>query len=77
MAHVSIITKVDEELLVRASSAYPGLSDSELVAAALSDVSIKRRGVRSHAIHSTYDECPVESFGEWGDLASFHAARAA
>ncbi|MGO9752915.1 MAG: antitoxin MazE5 [Solirubrobacteraceae bacterium] len=77
MVYVSIITTVDEELLVRASSAYPGLSDSELVAAALPDVSTKPHAVRMRAAYSTYDEYPVEAFGEWGDLASFRAARAA
>jgi hypothetical protein len=76
MAHVSITTRVDEHLLARARSAKPTLSDSELIETALTALAGSVPDVGVQAVYSNdYDENPIESFGEWGDLASFQAAR--
>ncbi len=75
MAHICITATLDEDLLGRARSARPTLSDSELIAAALKALARRVSTVRIHTAHSTFEENPIESFGEWGDLASFQAAR--
>ncbi len=72
---ISISTTVDDDLLGRARSPKPTLSDSELIEAALRALSGRVREARIHTVNSSFDESPIESFGEWGDLASFQVAR--
>ncbi|MGO9974026.1 MAG: antitoxin MazE5 [Solirubrobacteraceae bacterium] len=55
----------------------PSLADSELTDAALSTRASRHHRVAHRAVYTSYDEQSIESLGEWGDLASFRAARAA
>ncbi len=55
----------------------PILADSELADAALSTRASRHHRVAHRAVYTSFDEQSIESLGEWGDLASFRAARAA
>ncbi len=55
----------------------PNLAGSELTNAALSTRASGHHRVAHRAVYTSFDEQSIESLGEWGDLASFRAARAA
>lgn len=76
MARIRVSTTVDEQLLAQARRARADLNDAALLDAALEALLARDRAAEIDASYGTYDETPLESADEWGDLASFRAAAA-
>jgi len=76
MARVRVSTTVDEHLLASARRARAELKDAALLDAALEALLARERAVEVDASYEAYDEMPLESGDEWGDLASFREAAA-
>lgn len=77
MARVRISTTVDEGLLASARRARSELPDSALIDEALAALLARHRAVAIDAAYAAYDESPLDSPDEWGDLAAFRAAAGA
>jgi len=77
MPRVRISTTVDEGLLASARQARSGLADSALVDEALAALLSVHRAVEIDAAYSAYDEQPLDTADEWGDLGSFRKAAGA
>ena len=76
MARARISTTVDEELLKAVRRLRAGVPDSALIEEALAALVARHRAAEIDASYSAYDEAPLESADEWGDLASFRDAAA-
>ncbi len=77
MARVRVSTTVDESLLARARRARADLKDAALLDLALEALLARQRAVEVDASYRAYDEAPLNSRDEWGDLASFREAAGA
>jgi hypothetical protein len=75
MARVRVSTTVDEALLAEARSARSGVQDSVLLDEALRALVAENRRSEIDASYTAYDDHPIDSADEWGDLATW--ARAA
>lgn len=76
MARIRVSTTVDEHLLASARQARAGLNDAALLDAALESLLAHERAAELDASYRAYDEVPLDSADEWGDLASFREAAA-
>jgi hypothetical protein len=74
MARVRISTTVDEGLLSSARGVRSQLPDSALIDEALAALLARHRTVEIDAAYAAYDESPLDTPDEWGDLASFRRA---
>lgn len=74
MARVRVSTTVDEQLLARARGARAELNDAALLDTALEALLARDRAAELDASYAVYDQIPLESADEWGDLASFREA---
>lgn len=77
MARVRVSTTVDEALLAGARRALADLNDAALLDAALEALLARERAVELDASYAAYDETPLGTQDEWGDLASFRDGAAA
>ena len=77
MPRVRVSTTVDEDLLNRARRARGDGTDAALLDAALEALLARERAAALDAAYIVYDEQPLETPDEWGDLASFRDAAAA
>jgi hypothetical protein len=74
MARIRISTTVDEGLLTSARGVRSELPDSALMDEALAALLARHRAVEIDAAYTAYDQSPLDSPDEWGDLASFRTA---
>jgi hypothetical protein len=74
MVRVRVSTTVDEQLLATARSTRAGLTDAALLDAALEALVARERAAELDASYQAYDDIPLKSADEWGDLASFREA---
>jgi hypothetical protein len=74
MARVRISTTVDEGLLTTARGVRSEVPDSALIDEALAALLARHRAVEIDAAYAAYDESPLDTPDEWGDLASFRRA---
>ncbi len=74
MARVRVSTTVDGTLLENARRAHADLNDAALLDAALDALLARERGAELDANYAVYDEVPLDTADEWGDLESFRAA---
>jgi hypothetical protein len=74
MTRVRISTTVDEGLLTSARGVRSQLPDSALIDEALAALLARHRAVEIDAAYASYDESPLDTPDEWGDLASFRTA---
>jgi hypothetical protein len=77
MARTRISTTVDAELLGRARRTRSGLPDSALIDEALAAFLARQRAAEIDAAYSAYEQHPLDTRDEWGDLASFREAAGA
>jgi hypothetical protein len=77
MARLRISTTVDEHLLTSARQARSDLADSALIDEALAALLARHRAVEIDAAYAAYDDSPIDSSDEWGDLDSFRKAAGA
>jgi hypothetical protein len=77
MPRTRVSTTVDKELLARARAARRGLNDAALLDAALEALVARQRAAEIDASYVAYDEAPLDTNDEWGDLASFREAAGA
>ena len=77
MARVRVSTTVDESLLANARLARADLNDAALLDAALKAFLARQRAAEVDAGYASYDEAPLDTLDEWGDLVSFRRAAAA
>lgn len=76
MARARISTTVDGELLETVRRLRAGVPDSALIEEALVALLARSRAAEIDAAYAAYDEEPLETKDEWGDLASFRSAAA-
>ena len=74
MTRVRVSTTVDRDLLAGARRARHELPDSALLDEALAALLARHRTVEIDAAYAAYDEHPIETKDEWGDLGSFREA---
>lgn len=74
MARARISTTVDEELLKTVRRLLAGVPDSALVEEAFKALVARKRAAEIDAAYAAYDETPLGTADEWGDLASFREA---
>jgi len=74
MNRVRVSTTVDGALLNEARRARAGLNDAALLDAALQALLLRDRAAELDASYGAYDETPLGTVDEWGDLASFREA---
>ncbi|MDQ6909302.1 MAG: DUF2191 domain-containing protein [Actinomycetota bacterium] len=74
MARVRVSTTVDEVLLTSARHARHGLNDAALLDAALEALLARQRAAEMDASYAAYDQIPLATADDWGDLASFRDA---
>lgn len=77
MTRVRVSTTISEELLVRARRASGAKSNAALFDSALEALLARERAAELDAGYAAYDEIPLDSHDQWGDLSSFRAAAAA
>jgi hypothetical protein len=77
MARVRVSTTVDEGLLTSARQARSELADSALIDEALASLLARHRAVVIDAAYAAYDNSPLDTADEWGDLESFRAGAGA
>ena len=71
MPRVRISTTVSDTLLDQARSTDPALSDAALLDRALSALCAKHRAAEVDRPYRVFDEVPLETEDEWGNLAEF------
>jgi len=75
MAKSRVSTTVDSSLLAHARRAMPGANDASVMEAALRAlIASHRRTEIDESYEAAYEEFPLGTPDEWGDLASFHEA---
>ena len=74
IARIRVSTTVDQDLLARARRARAELPDSALIDEALAALLARIRAAEIDAAYSAYDDVPLDTPDEWGDLASFSDA---
>lgn len=74
MSRVRVSTTVDGTLLTNARRARADLNDAALLDAALEALLSSERAAELDASYGAYDETPLDTADEWGDLASFREA---
>ena len=77
MTRVRVSTTVDGALLADARRIRSELADSALIDEALSAFVARNRAVEIDAAYAAYEDAPLDTRDEWGDLASFRAAAGA
>ena len=77
MSRVRVSTTVDEQRLTEARRAGGDQPDSVLLDAALRSFLLLHRAAEVDAQYRAYDDQPLDTPDEWGDLASFRDAIAA
>jgi hypothetical protein len=77
MARIRVSTTVDEGLLTEARRVRADPTDAALLDAALEALLARERAAELDATYAAYDEAPLETEDDWGDLASFRKAAAA
>lgn len=77
MARTRVSTTVDEALLAEARRVRSDSTDAALLDAALEALLARERAVEIDAAYRAYDERPIDTEDDWGDLASFREAAAA
>lgn len=77
MARVRVSTTVDEDLLTRARRAHSSANDAGLLDAALEALLARQRAAEIDASYAAYDDHPLTTKDEWGDLSSFRDRAAA
>jgi hypothetical protein len=73
MARVRVSTTVDEQLLATARQ-VSGLTDAALLDEALGALLARQRAAEIDTAYAAYDQSPLDTRDEWGDLAAFRAA---
>ena len=76
MARTRVSTTVDRHLLEEVRGLRHGLNDAALFDEALSALRSRHRSVEIDRSDAAYDEIPIDTPDEWGDLASFRDAAA-
>ena len=76
MARIRVSTTVDEGLLTEARRVRSDSTDSALLDAALGALVERERAAELDAAYAAYDEAPLDTEDDWGDLASFRQAAA-
>ncbi len=74
MNRIRVSTTVDGTLLTNARRARADLNDAALLDAALQALLSRDRAAELDASYGIYDEAPLDTPDEWGDLASFREA---
>lgn len=74
MTRTRVSTTVDQTLLAEARAARQGLNDAALIDEALGALLARNRRAEIDASYSAYDENPIESADEWGDLDAWRRA---
>ena len=74
MARVRVSTTVDGDLLTSARAARRGLNDAALLDLALQALLAADRAAAIDAMYRAYDDVPLDTADEWGDLESFRDA---
>lgn len=74
MRRVRVSTTVDGTLLASARRARGGLNDAALLDAALQALLAHERAAELDASYRAYDDAPLDTADEWGDLQSFREA---
>lgn len=77
MARVRVSTTVDEVLLTRARQIGIASTDAALLDAALAALLARQRTMELDASYAAYDELPLDTEDDWGDLSTFREAAAA
>ncbi len=77
MSRTRLSTTVDAELLANARRARSGTNDAALIDEALTALLDRHRSAEIDASYAAYDEQPIDSPDEWGDLESFGRAASA
>lgn len=77
MARIRVSTTVDEAVLAEARGLRRGLTDAALLDEALRALLARHRAAEIDAAYEAYDDQPIDTPDEWGDLASFRSAAAA
>lgn len=77
MSRVRVSTTVDEDLLAEARRTTSAANDAALIDAALLALLKSHRAVELDGSYAAYDDMPLDTTDEWGDLASFRQAAAA
>jgi len=70
-------TTVDADLLDGARQVRSGVTDAVLIDEALQALVARHRAAAVDASYAAYDDRPLDTPDEWGDLASFRRAAAA
>lgn len=76
MARTRVSTTVDEALLAEARRVRADSTDAALLDAALEALLAGERAAELDAAYRAYDEHPIDTKDDWGDLASFREAAA-
>jgi hypothetical protein len=76
MARIRVSTTVDEALLTEARRVHGDSTDAVLLDAALEALVARERAAELDASYAAYDDVPLETEDEWGDLGSFREAAA-
>jgi hypothetical protein len=76
MVRIRVSTTVDEQLLEGARRLRTGLNDATLIDEALAALVARYRAAEIDASYARYDQQPIDTPDEWGDLASFREAAA-
>lgn len=74
MARLRVSTTVDESLLTTARSLRPDSQDSALLDEALGALIAQNRRAEIDASYAAYDDQPIDTPDEWGDLAAWGRA---
>jgi hypothetical protein len=76
MTRTRVSTTVDESLIEQARQLRSGLNDAALLDEALGALLAQHRAAEIDASYAIYDDVPLDTSDEWGDLASFREAAA-
>jgi hypothetical protein len=71
---VRVSTTVDESLLKQARRKLKGATDSRVIEEALKMLLAHYRAAEIDAAYAVYDEIPLSTPDEWGDLESWREA---
>ena len=74
MARIRVSTTVDESLLADARAIRPDSQDSTLLDEALGAFLAQNRRAQIDASYAAYDDQPIDTTDEWGDLATWGRA---